>query len=509
MIRAIQHVIWQILILATCIASALHIDNINHNNVYANLTDSFYSIAIPTPVSNPYLISFNTRVANLIGIDFTLNDTDKMIQYFSGNKLIPGSKPIAMSYSGHQFGYYTPQLGDGRAILLTQIKSPNNQTWDLHLKGGGRTAYSRGGDGRAVLRSTIREYLGSEGVAALGIPTTRSLCITGTDDPVYRENVETGAMLIRVAPSHIRFGSFELQYYSKNQYNVKVLADHVIEEHFSIFKNCKNKYSLFFEQVVRRTAVMIADWMSVGYENGVMNTDNMSILGLTIDYGPFGFVEEYDPDWVVNHSDDEGRYSLRNQPSIGLWNLERLSLALSPLDHGSGLFLKNMTNLLADFMNIYNEHYYMNMNKKLGLTIISDYAQEDRDLVDNLLDAIIGVDYTNFFRELSSTDVFVKNIFVKRKEKFSTWVESYKKRLLKEPNSDFEERSQRMKKTNPKYIPRTHAMQTAIEAAQSKNFSIVNDLLNLYQNPYDEHPEYEEYSLPAPKGFKNTLTCSS
>jgi uncharacterized protein YdiU (UPF0061 family) len=266
-------------------------------------------------------------------LDLVVNETTKenIVQYFSGNKLLPGSEPIAQLYGGHQFGEWVPELGDGRVILLGEVKNSKGETWELQLKGSGITPYSRFGDGRAVLRSTIREYLASEAMHYLGIPTTRSLCIVGSKLPVRRETVETAAVMLRLAPTHIRFGHFEVFAYRRQHHLVKELVDYVIRHFFSHLLGLPEveKYKRFFEEVVLRTALLIAKWQAIGFTHGVMNTDNMSILGMTIDYGPFGFMETFNAQWVSNHSDDLGRYAFDQQPEIALWNLKQLAIALS------------------------------------------------------------------------------------------------------------------------------------------------------------------------------------
>ncbi|KAL0490672.1 UPF0061 [Acrasis kona] len=497
------------------------LDKLRFDNTYSNLPSKFFSKLPPTPVNAPYLISYNPKVGELLDIDSSTVNTKEAAEYFSGNKLLPGSNPLAMLYSGHQFGYYVQQLGDGRAILLGQVRNHQDQLWDLHIKGGGPTPYSRGGDGRAVLRSTIREYLGSEAVHYLGIPTTRGLCITGTKDEVYRESIETGAMLIRVAQSHVRFGSFEVFFYRKQHENLKILADYVMNEHFKEIP--KGNYAAFYSEVVKRTATMIAKWMSVGYENGVMNTDNMSILGLTIDYGPFGFVERYDPDWVVNHSDDMGRYALSNQPAIGEWNLKRLAIALSGIDQFNSTYTEELQDALLHYQPTYEEHYDMLMNKKLGL---QEVKEGDQTLTKDLLKILSlngGIDFTNFYRGLSNIDHsqpvnaenYIKTLTQDEShlQKLQEWMGKYTSRLSQQlsltDENQTKELKERMLKVNPKFIPRAHVMQTAIVAAQQDDFSIVNTLLNLYQNPFDEHPGNEKYTKEAPRGFSNCLTCSS
>src|SRR5678815_1998486 len=298
------------------------LETLSFDNTYAQLPESFYARVNPTPfASPPYLVSFNPAAAELIDLDSDQAKRPEFAGLFGGSMLAPGMEPLAMLYSGHQFGVYVPQLGDGRAILLGEVKNDRDERWDLHLKGAGMTPFSRDGDGRAVLRSTIREYLCSEAMHRLGIPTTRALCIVGSDERVYREQIETAATLLRMAPTHVRFGTFEIFYYRQQHEHLKVLADYVIAQFFAHLREADDKYARFFTEVVERTAKLIAQWQAVGWAHGVMNTDNMSILGLTLDYGPFGFMDDYDAGFICNHSDHNGRYAFNQQPYIGLWNL--------------------------------------------------------------------------------------------------------------------------------------------------------------------------------------------
>ncbi|HEY6093375.1 MAG TPA: YdiU family protein, partial [Gallionellaceae bacterium] len=307
------------------------LEQLNFDNTFARLPATFHSRLQPTPLGNPYLVSFNSRAAALIDLADDQALRPDFAEYFIGNRLLPGSEPLSMLYAGHQFGHYVPQLGDGRAILLGEIRNAAGELWDVQLKGAGPTPYSRSGDGRAVLRSSIREYLCSEAMHGLGIPTTRALCIVGSDDEVYRERIETAAVVTRLAPSHVRFGSFEVFYYRQQVAQIEALADYVIARHFPHLTGVPGRFGRLLHEVMTRTARLMARWQAVGFMHGVMNTDNMSILGLTFDYGPFGFMEAYNPGHVCNHSDHGGRYAFDQQPQIGLWNLTALAQAMSPL----------------------------------------------------------------------------------------------------------------------------------------------------------------------------------
>jgi len=356
------------------------ITELKFDNTYRKLPQDFYHLIKPTPLKDPHLVCFNSDAGSLIDLDPNEVIKPEFIEYFSGQKLIPGSDPLAMYYTGHQFGVYNADIGDGRAILLGEVRNCVGEKWDLHLKGSGRTRYSRVFDGRAVLRSTIREYLCSEAIHALGIPTTRALCIIGSDEKVERETTERGAMMVRMAETHVRFGSFEAFHYTDRPEYVTLLADYVIEQHFPGLIEEENKYYMFLENVVSRTAQLMAKWQSVGFTHGVMNTDNMSIAGLTIDYGPYGFMEEYAPEYVPNHSDYFGRYSFQNQPAIALWNLNKLAIAL-----GSIISRERAQEALEKFQHIYSNSFIGNMGRKLGLKTA---RPEDVDLIKGLLKTV-------------------------------------------------------------------------------------------------------------------------
>ncbi|MEJ7616870.1 MAG: YdiU family protein, partial [Pyrinomonadaceae bacterium] len=341
------------------------LENLRFDNTFAQLPEFFHQRVRPTALSAPYLVSFNSSAAALIGLDPAEARRPEFVQYFCGNQLLPGSDPIAAIYAGHQFGTYVSQLGDGRAISLGEVIDDTGEfinRWDVQLKGAGPTPFSRMGDGRAVLRSTIREYLCGEAMHALGIPTTRALCIVGSDEPVYRETIETAAVLTRLAPTQVRFGSFELFYYRRQYERVRELADYVIRFHYPHLVEVKDTYLQFLRQVVRRTAQLIARWQAVGFAHGVMNTDNMSITGLTMDYGPFGFLDEYDAEFICNHSDYGGRYAFGQQPGVALWNLSRFAQTLVPL-----VTADEATAALNEYQLLFTEQYVELMRGKMGL----------------------------------------------------------------------------------------------------------------------------------------------
>jgi uncharacterized protein YdiU (UPF0061 family) len=486
------------------------ITELEFDNTYANLPDEFYQRVKPTPFESPRLVSFNSDAASLIGLDPMEAGDPDFINYFSGGKDIPGSDPIAMYYTGHQFGVYNPDIGDGRAILLGEVRNSRGRKWDLHLKGAGRTKYARVFDGRAVLRSVIREYLCSEAVHGLGIPTTRALCIVGSDERVERETPETGAMMIRVSESHVRFGSFEAFYYADRHDCVRLLADYVIENHYHELKTERDKYVLLLDEIVKMTAKLVALWQAYGFTHGVMNTDNMSVLGLTIDYGPFGFLEEYDTEYVPNHSDNFGRYSFGNQPGIALWNLRMLAKALTPL-----IERERSEEVLETFRGYYAAEYVQIMRKKLGL---GETMPEDGELIKKLLEVLTEgeVDYTGFFRKLgdfsgngSGNEAGLRGLF-KNGSRFGEWADMYASRLRAENSAD-SERKERMDSINPKYILRNYLAERAIrKAVDANDYTEISKLHNLLRNPYAEQPEYENYSEPAPEGERNlVISCSS
>ena len=485
------------------------LDRLQFDNTFARLPENFYRRVKPTALPAPYLVSFNESAAKLIGLDPQEIEQPEFAEYFSGNKLLPNSEPISAIYAGHQFGTFVPQLGDGRAILLGEAVNENGERFDIQLKGAGSTPFSRMGDGRAVLRSTIREYLCSEAMHALGIPTTRSLCIVGSDAPVYRETTETAAVLTRLAPTHVRFGSFELFYYRGQYEQVRQLADYVIAEFYPHHATAENKYLEFLREIINRTAKLIAAWQAVGFAHGVMNTDNMSIVGLTIDFGPFGFLDEYDAGFICNHSDYAGRYAFDQQPNVGLWNLYKLAQTLIPL-----IETEEAETVLGEYQNAFTEEFFKLMRGKLGL---ETKAADDEELLDDLLKIlqINQIDYTRFFRRLSEfkqsvgeRNYLLQGMFLDPAS-FDGWAEKYKNRLANEASVD-ETRRERMLNVNPKYILRNHIAQQAIEKAEKGDYTETNLLLKVLQRPFDEQPEMERFSeLPAAGAERIVVSCSS
>ena len=469
--------------------------SLKFSNQFATLPEELYHKQIWSPFENPKLIHFNNELATDLGFPKNQNPED-LVPYINGNKTIEGSAPLSMAYAGHQFGSWVPQLGDGRGILLGQLQTKGG-LMDLHIKGAGKTPYSRFGDGRAVLRSTIREYLCGEAMHHLGIPSSRSLIMIGSDEPVFRETTEFGAMMVRVAKTHIRFGHFEyLKHNNKSEF-IPILMDHIIENYFPDLKASKDGYTDLFENIVNSTALLIAKWQAFGFAHGVMNTDNMSVLGETFDFGPFGFLDDYDPGFICNHSDHQGRYAFNNQPSIGLWNCHALAAALK--DH---IEIERTKEIINGYEGVFYTELTKLFRAKLGL-----YKEEKEDLklVEEFLTLIKNnkKDYTNSFRELSENKLSFED------EEGKAWFARYEKRLSKE---NIEEKKQKnlMMKSNPKYILRNYLAQEAIEAAQQGDFSVLNKLLEVLKNPFIKNKKYNEFSKAPPEwGKKLEISCSS
>ena len=473
---------------------------------YAELGPAFHTRLMPTPLPAPYWVGRSPTVAAELGLPHDWFDSETALQIATGNQLWPGSEPLATVYSGHQFGVWAGQLGDGRAILLGETETG----WEIQLKGAGRTPYSRRGDGRAVLRSSIREFLCSEAMHALGIPTTRALCVTGSDAPIRRETVETAAVVTRVAPSFIRFGHFEHFAAHHQPEALRQLADFVIDRYYPACRHSTafegNPYAALLEAVSLRTAAMVAQWQAVGFCHGVMNTDNMSILGLTIDYGPFQFLDAFDPGHICNHSDTEGRYAYQRQPNVAYWNLFCLGQALMPLIGEQELALAALTSYKTAFP----AELEARMRAKLGLR----HAQaSDRTLIDGILQRLAQdrVDYTIFWRRLSHFVAQgqaepVRDLFLDRPA-WDDWLRQYSERLQQEER---DESAHLMHQTNPKFVLRNHLVELAIRQAREKDFSGVADLLHLLSQPYDEHPGFEtQADFPPDWAAQIEISCSS
>ncbi len=473
---------------------------------YFDQLPGFYTELQPTPLLGARLLYHSAPLAQELGLAPELFKAENSA-YWSGDKLFPGMRPLAQVYSGHQFGQWAGQLGDGRGLLLGEQMLADDRRLDWHLKGAGLTPYSRMGDGRAVLRSVVREFLASEALHYLGVPTTRALTIVTSNEPVYREQTERGAMLIRVAPSHIRFGHFEHFYYRKQPEQVAMLADYCIEHFWPTLDDGAERYRLWFTDVVERTARLMAKWQSVGFAHGVMNTDNMSILGLTIDFGPYGFLDDYKPDFICNHTDNQGRYSFDNQPSVALWNLHRLAQSLSGL-----MSTEDLQSALAAYEPALMLEYGKLMRAKLGLF---SESREDNGVLTGLLSLMAkeGSDYTRTFRALSEIErgearAAMRDDFIDR-EAFDHWYQGYRQRLLLEEQDDAT-RQRAMKKVNPRVILRNYLAQQAIEGAEGDDITRLQALHQALQQPYSDDPRFDDFAaLPPDWGKHLEVSCSS
>jgi serine/tyrosine/threonine adenylyltransferase len=481
-------------------------------NRFHGLGPAFFTELQPHQMSDPHWVARSDACASSLGFPknwWHASGALDPLQVLSGNAQWPGMQPLASVYSGHQFGHWAGQLGDGRALWLGEIETPQGPT-ELQLKGAGLTPYSRMGDGRAVLRSSIREFLCSEAMHALGIPTTRALCITGSGLPVMRETLETASVVTRAAPSFIRFGHFEHFAQADAPTHLKQLADFVIAHHYPDCQAAANPYAALLQNVALRTAQMMAGWQSVGFCHGVMNTDNMSVLGLTIDYGPFGFMDAFDPGHICNHTDQQGRYAFARQPNVAFWNLHALAQALMPLISDSDAALA----ALEPYKTAFLDSFMTRMRAKLGLVAAED---GDQALIDNLLKLMAQdrCDFTITWRRLSSFDstpgalnALVRDMFMNR-EAFDAWGLIYRQRLQDEASVD-SDRAVAMNRINPKYVLRNHLADVAIQRAKTGDFSEVQKLHELLQRPFDEQPEHAAYADFPPDWAQHLeVSCSS
>jgi uncharacterized protein YdiU (UPF0061 family) len=485
------------------------LESLSFDNGFARLPEAYYSRVCPTPVPDPYLVCHSPEALALLDLDPAEMARPELIETLAGNRLLPGMDALAALYAGHQFGHYVPQLGDGRAILLGEVKNAAGEGWEVQLKGAGRTPYSRGGDGRAVLRSSIREFLCSEAMHALGIPTTRALAIVGSDRPVYREDEETAALVTRLAPSFVRFGSFEVFYYRNQVDSLRHLADYVIARYFPELGALVDPYPEFLRQVTLRTAELMAQWQAVGFSHGVMNTDNMSILGLTLDYGPFGFLDAFDPGFVCNHSDSGGRYAFDQQPDVAAWNLTKLAQALVPL-----MSVETASAAIGEYPRMFGAAYLERMAAKFGLASGDATVPLVMDALQLL--AQNRVDYTIFLRRLcdfesreNALNSPLRDLFLERAA-FDAWAARYAATLRQQGVPDAE-RGAAMRCVNPKYILRNHLAEIAIRrATDESDYSEINRLHTLLTRPFDEQPEFEAYAAEPPDwARKIEVSCSS
>jgi len=483
-------------------------------NRFAALGPDFYTELAPQGVPEPYWVAASRSTASLLGLGEEALASSAWLHALAGHGNLDGARPLASVYSGHQFGVWAGQLGDGRALLLGELAPPPGRGTgglELQLKGSGLTPYSRMGDGRAVLRSSIREFLCSEAMHALGVATTRALCVIGSDLPVYREEVETAAVVTRVAPSFIRFGHFEHFSFGNQLELLRQLADHVIDHHYPECRETSalagNVYAGLLRAVALRTARMVAQWQAVGFCHGVMNTDNMSILGLTIDYGPFQFLDTFDPGHICNHSDHTGRYAFNRQPQVAYWNLFCLGQALLPLIEDQDLAMAALEPYKQEFA----EQFALRMRAKLGLAELT--LESDPTLSDDLLQLLARnrVDYTIFWRRLShlaagADPAGVRELFLDRPA-FDAWLLRYSALLALMPKG---RAASLMLKTNPKFVLRNHLAENAIAAAKQKDFGGVQSLLALLETPFDEHPGMEAFAdFPPAWAAGITISCSS
>ena len=469
------------------------------SHAFAELPQEFYTLQNWQGFENPFPVIENEQLKRELNLKKM--DGKELLDIFNGSLKIEALKPLSMVYSGHQFGQYVERLGDGRGLLLGQINSKDDLI-DIHIKGAGKTPYSRFGDGRAVLRSVIREYLCGEAMHALSVPTSRALMIIGSDEMVIREKSEAAAMLVRTSKTHIRFGSFEYFHYNNQPENVKALADFCIDQYPAYFSSTPAAYEDFFRVIVERTASMIARWQACGFNHGVMNTDNMSILGETFDYGPYGFMEDYSPTYVCNHSDHQGRYAFQNQPYIGLWNCSALGHALSSL-----ISEEAQGEILQTYEKIFQCTLAELFRKKLGL---EQEQSEDAALIQGLLDIMESekLDYTNTFRNL--TQALTNKITPELESEIAkSWINSFQKRHHKE-SFTLSEKLVLMNNTNPKFILRNYMAQEVIEAAEESNYLKLEMLIKIITNPFEEHEDFQSFAERSPEWAKDIeISCSS
>ena len=493
-------------------------------NPYSTLPSALHSRVRPRPLDEPRLVHADVEVGEQLGLDPTELERPELVELVAGARLLEGMEPLAQAYSGHQFGHYVPRLGDGRAVLLGQVEV-GGRGWDLQLKGAGPTEYSRGGDGRAVLRSTIREYLAGIALAGLGIPTTRALALVSSSTPVYREQPETGASLLRVAPSHVRFGTFEYAAYARREH-LSELLEGVLAWHFPELAEeapGPERTRAFLSEVTRRTAELVARWQAAGFCHGVLNTDNMSILGLTIDYGPYGFLDAFDAGHVCNHSDHTGRYRYEQQPEIGLWNLGRLAQALRRLPEGRedpaqevALSIEQAHAGLEDYGRVYLRTYLGLLREKLGL--LADLEPED-ELLGGLFDLLQaeGADYTRFFRALGEATPDDPGPLAaevpRHADHLGAWLADYWGRVAGErrlAGPRAKERQAAMRAVNPARVLRNYLAERAIQATREGALGEMDRLVRALRDPFVDDPEFCAYSAAPPEWARGlAVSCSS
>ena len=478
----------------------------NFDNSYTRLPKFFFSKTMPTKVQSPRLVVFNQSLASSLGLNALELQDESGVAVFSGNEIPEGADPLAQAYAGHQFGHFT-MLGDGRAILLGEQITPQGERIDVQLKGSGRTPYSRGGDGRATLGPMLREYMISEAMHALGIPTTRSLAVVTTGEAVVRETLLPGAVLTRIADSHIRVGTFQYAANYGEVADLRALADYTIKRHYPEIEAADNHYLLFLQEVIKRQADLIAKWQLVGFIHGVMNTDNMTICGETIDYGPCAFMDTYDPSTVFSSIDHQGRYAYGNQPYRAVWNLARFAESLLPLLHeNQEEAIKLAEDTLSNFSTLFQRNWLAGLKAKLG---IFNEEEQDEALIKELLEIMHKhrADFTNTFRALTFNTL--NDIVLHDKEEFKMWYEKWLARLNRQEQSK-EASHQLMKTSNPAVIPRNYRVEEAITAAMNGDYKVMDRLLHVLSDPFAHSSEQEEYcQLPEPADKPYQTFCGT
>ena len=467
-------------------------------STYAELPQVLFSKLSPTPVRQPEVVIFNEKLADEIGLNLKGMSKEVRTDLFAGNFVPEGTEPFAQAYAGHQFGNFT-MLGDGRAIVLGEHQTPSGQRLDLQLKGSGRTPYSRGGDGRAALGPMLREYIISEAMHALGIPTTRSLAVVTTGEKVYRETELPGAILTRIASSHIRVGTFEFTSLQKDKKVTQALLDYLIDRHFPEIKEKENQPFALLEAVIHQQAELITHWMRVGFIHGVMNTDNMALSGETIDYGPCAFMDTFAPDTVFSSIDHKGRYAYANQPYIAQWNLARLAESLLPLMDGEKEEIIAMAeDLLNSFEQVYKNKWLSMMGSKLGLSRVDN---EDEKLITDLLEWMHqnSTDFTNTFRDLSKEKLPEEELY--KSKNFTNWRARWQDRIEKE-ELDWEASFALMKSVNPAVIPRNHKVEEALQAGEEGDITPFHNLISALDMPYEDGDHLLPYQAPPQPGEK-------
>ncbi len=489
--------------------------HIPFDNSYASLPARFYARLAPTPVAAPRLLRLNIALAEELGLDPAALASPEGVEILAGNRVAYGAAPLAAAYAGHQFGHFSPRLGDGRANLMGEIVSPKGMRWDIQLKGAGRTPFSRGGDGRAAFGPVLREYIVSEAMAALGVPTTRALAAVATGEDVTRETSLPGAILTRVAASHIRVGSFQFFAATGDVEAVRLLADHAIARHYPEAAAAANPYRAFLDGVAARQAALIARWLLIGFIHGVMNTDNCAISGETIDYGPCAFMDTYDPATVFSSIDQHGRYAYGNQPRIAVWNLARLAETLLPLLHDNeDAAVESAKESLAGFNTVFETAYFGGLARKIGLT---SEREGDTVLINDLLKSMAenAADFTLTFRHLCdaaadpAADSLVRAEFT-NPASFDSWASRWRWRMGDEAGEPAAIRGA-MRAVNPKFIPRNHLVEAALTAAETHNdFGPFDELMNVLARPFDDQPDLERYArAPLPDERVRQTFCGT